>query len=89
MAACHRVTPRRNFGRIRLIVRHVSKSKKWERFRTHRMQKKRPCERRGGQDMKLNNTRAPAAFDSWRLRSRRPAAAMIACSQRVLEKTKK
>ena len=50
------------------------------------MQSKRPSERPGGQDMKLNNTCAPAAFDvlrnSRRLHSRRPAAAMIACPQR-------
>ena len=28
------------------------------------VQKKRPCERRDGQDMRFNNTCAPAAFDS-------------------------
>ena len=45
------------------------------------VQKKRPCERRDGQDMKSNNTCAPAAFDSKRLH-RRPAAVTTVCSQR-------
>ena len=58
-------------------------------WHTPRMQKKRSCERCGGQDMKLNNTCAPAAFDSWRLRSRRPAAAMVAWSQRKIKKQEK
>ena len=42
--------------------------------------------RRGGQDMKLDCTCAPAALDAWRLRSRRPAAAMIACSLKEIKK---
>ena len=37
--------------------------------------------------MKLDCTCAPAAFDSWCLSSRRPAAAMIACSLREIKKT--
>ena len=75
-----------NFWRIRLIVQHAGKGEKKERFRTYRMQKKRSCERRGGQDMKLDCTCAPAALDAWRLRSRRPAAAMIAYSLKEIKK---